>query len=182
MRISAGATEYFSRRAARGVLVPDAQDVEEQTMRLPGNIIFGRGHVAIAGVGFLPLVPPRPPPGTSSCGVSDLQTAERDDTVLMERTQLPLVNFVWLLRSGGRFATCRQEDCLHHGTNAPKGTRTSQRRDFRLVGFYRASFDAGASHDYAMAHGVHEQDIESGSGCCGHSDHPIFPEDELKSC
>ncbi len=104
--------------------------------------------------------------------------------LLMERHQLPLVSFVWIMKSGG--GICDPEgreglasitaQLLRKGTQQRSAQQISEALDF--VG---ASFGAGAAPDYA-----------SGSAECVSKDidlavdliadllvHPVFPEDEL---
>ncbi len=103
---------------------------------------------------------------------------------LMERHQLPLVNFVWIMKSGGGICdpaggegmASLTVQLLRQGTANRTAAQISEQLDF--VG---GSFQAGASHDYASgsAEFVSKDaalavDLLADLLC-----HPVFPEEEV---
>ncbi len=104
--------------------------------------------------------------------------------LLMERHQLPLVSFVWRMRSGG--SICDPEgreglasvtaQLLRKGTQKRSAQQISEELDF--VG---ASLDASASHDCSSgAAEFLSKDLDLGVELLADLlQHPIFPEDEF---
>src|SRR5512137_2213345 len=104
--------------------------------------------------------------------------------LLMERHQLPLVSFVWIMKAGGAIrdpAGCEglaylTAQLLRKGTQSRSAEKISEELDF--VG---ASFEASAAHDYASGSAEFvSKDMDLAVDLLADLlMHPVFPEDEV---
>jgi zinc protease len=113
------------------------------------------------------------------------QKLENGMTVLlMERHQLPLVSFVWLMKSGGGICDPEGHEGLASVTAQllRKGTKTrSAEQISETLDFVGASFSAHASHDYSLGSAEFvSKDMDLAVELVADLlMNPVFPEDEV---
>jgi zinc protease len=105
--------------------------------------------------------------------------------LLLERHQLPLVSFVWIMKSGGSICDPESQEglasltaqLLRKGTKNRSAVKISQELDF--VG---ASLQASATHDYSSGSAEFvSKDVDLAVSLLADLlMHPVFPDDEVK--
>lgn len=104
--------------------------------------------------------------------------------LLMERHELPLISFVWILRSGASISDPAGAEGMASLTAQllRKGTKTRTATEIsELLDYSGASFDAGASHLYASgsAEFLGKDAGQAVELLADLLQNPVFPEDEL---
>lgn len=104
--------------------------------------------------------------------------------LLMEKHELPLISFVWLMKSGGGICDPQGGDGVASLTAQllRKGTRTRSADDIsETLDFAGASFWAHASHDYSSGSAEFlSKDLDLGVELLADLlQNPVFPDDEL---